>query len=399
MHTLPMASGQTAWAGKATRFSYPKTCRLCHCRKAWWPITTCSSTLIPSRQWFNHSYPGKIPLGLGSQMLGMLHMAALALARGEGFQVHAYTCPEPMRSQHPFCWFAPVSRCGDRAVEVCSEEGPRRHCLAAIDDYIGSQAYRDAAAARPIPTLERMCSILHRETSPKSSTNGGRCAQNPLRFWRALARMIFQLQPEIEAQVNSRHLSTLPWAQERGSSGYGAVHVRRGDKTRNGGEAKAVQVCRYADALATLLNHEQRGTGKIHGRHVFVATDEPEVVVPRFRKCASTLAANWTVHAFHGRPGRGQSREVMVRLWAELTLLRHATVFVGTATSNVARLVQLLRYQHENTFVSLDNGCPACPRGTGFCPEPALRWMCLLLEGWVCKDLRRPYDCQPPRPK
>ena len=55
-----------------------------------------------------------------------------------------------------------------------------------------------------------------------------------------------------------------------------------------------------------------------------------------------------------GDPGRGQSRAVVYRLYAELHLLVKANWTVATFSSNVGRVVQLLREQPEETCTSVD---------------------------------------------
>ena len=48
-------------------------------------------------------------------------------------------------------------------------------------------------------------------------------------------------------------------------------------------------------------------------------------------------------------------RDVLYRLYAEISLLVRANWTVGTFSSNVGRLVQLLRDQPEGTMVSMDD--------------------------------------------
>ncbi|CAD7946399.1 unnamed protein product [Amoebophrya sp. A120] len=53
-------------------------------------------------------------------------------------------------------------------------------------------------------------------------------------------------------------------------------------------------------------------------------------------------------------PKRGTGAEDLYRLWAEVILLTKATFAVGTFSSNLSRLVQVLRQQPQNTMLSLD---------------------------------------------
>ena len=55
---------------------------------------------------------------------------------------------------------------------------------------------------------------------------------------------------------------------------------------------------------------------------------------------------------FH--PKRGVTAETMYRLWAEILLMKEADFVVGTFSSNMGRLVQVLRSQPQQTMESLD---------------------------------------------
>lgn len=53
-------------------------------------------------------------------------------------------------------------------------------------------------------------------------------------------------------------------------------------------------------------------------------------------------------------PKRGAGADDMYRLWAEVILLVHAKYAIGTFSSNLSRLVQVLRNKPQNTMLSLD---------------------------------------------
>lgn len=53
-------------------------------------------------------------------------------------------------------------------------------------------------------------------------------------------------------------------------------------------------------------------------------------------------------------PKRGTGADDMMRLWAEITILTKASFVIGTFTSNMGRLVQILRTQPQDTMESLD---------------------------------------------
>ena len=113
-----------------------------------------------------------------------------------------------------------------------------------------------------------------------------------------------------------------------------------------GGEADAKPVCDYADRLAALSDRRPK-------LQVFVATDDLSTV-DELAACETTRSLQWGLWHFDGQPGRGTSEAITYRLWAEVTMLRDATWAVGTFTSNVGRLVQVLRTQPEETFASVD---------------------------------------------
>ena len=382
------------WTSSSTRAWYHETeCPECRCERSPWPVKACNRTLIPSRYWYNASFLASgegvraAPIGFGSQLIGAVHMAAFALARGEGFQLHNHHCPKQLRQLHSFCWFAPVSTCGETSVNVCQEErsSPRAasYCTTTIDEYVPHLYSRPPPLeAPPILPLAKMCQYLHGSSTSQAVNQ---CARDPLYMWRSLAQLLFRVQPEYERRVQAQWLDSQREWLGNGPTGYGeydAVHIRRTDKILL--EAKAYPICSYANTLAA-MHKMQLGTQQAaRGRHVFVATDEPQRVL-EFSRCRA--ASSWRVQSFGGgAPGRGQEEDVVLRLWAELTILRHAALVVGTLSSNLGTLVQLLRTQPEQSFRSLDVHCARCPDGHGFCPEPALRWMCLQLEGWSSKE-------------
>ena len=118
------------------------------------------------------------------------------------------------------------------------------------------------------------------------------------------------------------------------------------DKTR---EVDPVTECSYVNKLAAMSNNAR-------GLDIFVATDDQQVI-DGVNACRATRALNWHVHHFNGNPGRGTGREIIYRLYAEITVMTRADWVVGTFSSNVGRIVQLLRELPEETMSSLDSAC------------------------------------------
>ena len=104
-------------------------------------------------------------------------------------------------------------------------------------------------------------------------------------------------------------------------------------------------------------------------KQLFVATDDAAAVLevqaqlPLICRCAVEMPKSETKvpkdHAGYQQRSYNSLSSVekfaeMVQLWAEIELLAEAKFFVGTFSSNIGRLVQMLRGQEENTAVSVD---------------------------------------------
>ena len=76
--------------------------------------------------------------------------------------------------------------------------------------------------------------------------------------------------------------------------------------------------------------------------------------VPMATHSTSAQRHRWKLHHMAGNPGRGEGREAVYRLYAEISLMVRANWTICTFSSNVARLVQVLREQPEETMSSLD---------------------------------------------
>ena len=104
-------------------------------------------------------------------------------------------------------------------------------------------------------------------------------------------------------------------------------------------------------------------SGRREALPVYVATDDISTV-DELRACPEAQQLDWRITHAQSDPSRGIEAAVTYRLWAEMTLLAHATWVVGTFSSNVGRLVQVLRTQEEASFQSVDT-----PRGWSFFPR------------------------------
>ena len=155
-----------------------------------------------------------------------------------------------------------------------------------------------------------------------------------------VAKLILRVQPDIEARIHREYLADLAWS--RGT--YAAVHIRRTDKYI---EARPRATCSYAYRLAKMCR------GRCGGLDVFIATDDIKVV-SEFATCNRSIQHSWKTHSLEGSPLRNWGRAAVYRLYAELILMMRSEWAVATFSSNLGRLVQLMRDQPEDTMASLD---------------------------------------------
>ncbi|CAM9337185.1 unnamed protein product [Ectocarpus sp. 13 AM-2016] len=143
------------------------------------------------------------------------------------------------------------------------------------------------------------------------------------------------------------------------SGRYIAIHVRRGDKLIK--EASRTEVEVYLQAAASILRNSTEGVdgpNSIVG--LWVSSDDSSVVpevktmasryFPNVRdECVVSISFRTKEPAEHGNndelptTSHLMTYELYVGLHAELHMMSHADVFVGTYSSNVGRLVYLLR--------------------------------------------------------
>ena len=347
--TRVLDDGTVFAASRATRLAYDAAaCPDCACTDPVWPIDDrlCATTVVatrssdpsrtkvPSLDGKYHDAPGDIvrfeapPIGYGSRLNTMLTAAAYALKRGQGFQLSAGVCPIEHRDK-PFCFFQPTSQCrgGDVALVQAAEQ-----------DYKASiYPWRAHSRSQLFNLHADICGKL---SIPCGAKFGDGAAMLPM--WRAVARLVYRVQPDVSRQIRKQWLAPLAWAH---NGSFAAMHVRRGDKTRELPPGETFRgACEYATQLQGL--QRRRGMPQLDAR-VFVASDDLTAVLDELRpeKCAVVARNRWLVVSLGGESelSRDFRESVVHRLWAEIALLVKATAVVVSETSNVGRLVQVLR--------------------------------------------------------
>ena len=141
-------------------------------------------------------------------------------------------------------------------------------------------------------------------------------------------------------------------------SNYIGIHVRKGDKLQ--GEARTIPLKRYITTIERLLTVNQTNV------EIFVASDD-YTVVDQFRQ----LKPTWNFLSLHdqnnertkftghiqGHFNRRTRTEIRLqtRLFiCELDMLVNARYVLCSMSSNVCRLIQILRSQHPSTVTSMD---------------------------------------------
>jgi len=180
-----------------------------------------------------------------------------------------------------------------------------------------------------------------------------------LQQWRAISKYALAPQPHVSSVVANEF--DIPVLHRKP---YGAMHVRRTDKVAvlntlitlpNGTrvirqsvpEAKSYTACAYADKLRIV-------SGNMRDIDVFLATDDINAVSAELRACTIVNDSQWRIHSFGYSPARSFDRQNVYRLWAEIQLMSKATWVVGTFSSNIDRLVQMIRDQPAASMISLD---------------------------------------------
>lgn len=142
-------------------------------------------------------------------------------------------------------------------------------------------------------------------------------------------------------------------------SNYIGIHVRRGDKIRK--EAKEIPLQRYITNIEQIYRKHKQISKKI-----FVASDD-YTVIHQLR----TLKPNWNFVSLYdshtesirkmghfqgqfNRLSKAQKLNETRLLLCELQMLIDAQYVLCGMSSNICRLVQILRYQNVSTVISMD---------------------------------------------
>ncbi|UJR30339.1 hypothetical protein I4U23_017876 [Adineta vaga] len=136
-----------------------------------------------------------------------------------------------------------------------------------------------------------------------------------------------------------------------------AMHIRRGDKVT---EANIIKTKTYINAMEKLI---QRDTQKRSTYRIFVASDESNIINElqrlkpewKFVKLsAKTIEMHGHEQSIFDHLPKHVQLELTYVLLSELEILSRVKHVVCTFSSNVCRLVQVLRKQDPNTVISLD---------------------------------------------
>lgn len=192
-----------------------------------------------------------------------------------------------------------------------------------------------------------VCAVVSTEESAKRITAVWVGEKRVLRRAREYAREVWRVNEETRERIDEMRTAV---GLERVET-YVGVHVRRGDKVR---EVAEVDIAQYVDAVRALSSDSVP---------VFVASDDGSAVVAMRRRLRDRVVL--AVGGAEGRKGHVQAevnRRFMkgkygrvVELLFEVEVLANASVFVGTFSSNLARLVHVLRKEGEESSVSLDD--------------------------------------------
>lgn len=316
--------------------------------------------------------------GFGAQVLRLLDTLALARASNADLAIHQakywnYGCgpgegwecyfespgsaPDADPDAHPG---EPPREMDNRFdhPEMCSELDSLDVRTVALKGLLGTER----ASAIPCVKVSTSASASRAAATMRKMANGS--VEGP----RRLARQIWALTPitqiEVDVALDAAGVGSL-------GDCYIGVHVRRGDKSK---EVANVPVEEYAAAVRVVAPLISCG--------VFVATDDG-VAVGQLRRLlaprqvvAMTDTASRTGHdqMLMNQKYLKKNRAYVISLLAEVTALRRATWFVGTFSSNLGRLVHVLRDASPSSSISLDDrwapGVAWLTFGQPYCRSP-----------------------------
>tara|TARA_B110001452_G_scaffold201389_1_gene171458 strand:+ start:122 stop:1243 length:1122 start_codon:yes stop_codon:yes gene_type:complete len=308
-----------------------------------WPHRSCPLSLVASRPEWLEGRDSAWDTGFGGRVTSMVVTAAHALTKGFGFEPSPEVCALEERARpRGGCFFLPPEGgdCGPRVEKLCFDAN--RLCDSAPSGTKKKAVYHGATLRIAPANVSAACRLL-------TGQDGRNCVDQVL-AWRTISRVVLRLQPSVAARVHD----LLAWSHESLSGTYGALHIRRTDLTKVhawGRRASAVHPCKYVARLRAMAGRSAKGLS------VFVAYDDPQSI-DELRSCPDVQSLRWSLVTFPGgAPGREflHDASVPLRLWAEMTLLAQATWLVATLSSNVGRLVQLMRQQSPDTLSSMDD--------------------------------------------
>lgn len=161
-----------------------------------------------------------------------------------------------------------------------------------------------------------------------------------LHVYRYIAQHYAPFSGEAQNAMEAARDKCRSWLEHGAGGKLLAIHVRRTDKVIH--EDRAYGVEEYLKAA--------RGWNWDFGG-VFVATDDPVAVDAEMKK------QDVSYYMLKDRPEGWDQRGSTVstlQFLAEVSCLADADYFVGTAGSNVARMVQVLRSRDEGTAINID---------------------------------------------
>ena len=338
-------------------------CQHCRCIEAADnPFMRCTTTVLS-----DENTPG---IGLMGAVNFNLLAAAFALEHNMGFQVSTKICPRETRMRQN-CYFRPVSYCGQNVLPVkfydtSIDVGTRYGAL--YKRHAGNFSISDQDTIHTDKSRAAICSRLKNKTRNCYEDATG------LQMWRAIAQTVLIPQPEIEDQVQNQYISQLTNSTGlRLDSTFAAMHIRWGDK-RHGANRKSIldsvlPACAFSRALDKKLSNNNIPS---NGMYVFVATDEARSIRDLLA-CPEVVQHDWHIVSLneqHGDIAKGATAqkpprrcptclewdaETQNRLWAEIKIMVQAAFVVGQFRSNVDTVVQMLRAQEPETYVSLDD--------------------------------------------
>ena len=182
---------------------------------------------------------------------------------------------------------------------------------------------------------------------------------------REIAHAMWHMRKEFMDEIESR-LAPLRLGQD--GEPFCVIHIRRGDKKK---EARRV-------ATRTYITQAERVMKKLHGglSVAYIMSDDYSAVAEAKRMLPDARVESLVPKTMKGHDSKGFRKndnfqgltklQSAMALFTDLEAARRATVFVGTATSNMGALVQIIRSQPPSTAVDATTGTMLPPVVSGF---------------------------------